>query len=174
MAIPGACLPGTRSPICFATTPIAGRRFPASAACVLTQNSSTPATNILGGARAERPWLMSILHHRMWSPQLKNGRSVSDERWRGSGRLEREHRMTIRAMRAAARRILALRTEAKDLETDLATLVQQIAPDLIGLAGVGPISAAQILISWSHPGRFRCEGAFAAFAGAARFRPLPG
>ncbi|MFI5615718.1 IS110 family transposase [Amycolatopsis sp. NPDC051903] len=81
-----------------------------------------------------------------------------------------EHRMTIRAMRSAARRILTLRAEAKDLETDLATLVQQIAPALIGLAGVGPISAAQILISWSHPGRFRSEAAFAAFAGAA---PIP-
>ncbi|MEV7042533.1 IS110 family transposase [Amycolatopsis sp. NPDC051061] len=81
-----------------------------------------------------------------------------------------EHRMTIRAMRSAARRILTLRAEAKDLETELATLVQQIAPDLINLAGVGPISAAQILISWSHPGRFRSEAAFAAFAGAV---PIP-
>ena len=81
-----------------------------------------------------------------------------------------EHRMTVRAMRSAARRILALRSEAKDLEAELATLVQQIAPDLVSLAGVGPISAAQILISWSHPGRFRSEAAFAAFAGAA---PIP-
>ncbi len=81
-----------------------------------------------------------------------------------------EHRMTIRAMRSAARRILALRSEAKDLEAELATLVQQIAPDLINLSGVGPISAAQILVSWSHPGRFRSEAAFAAFAGAA---PIP-
>jgi transposase len=81
-----------------------------------------------------------------------------------------EHRMTMRAMRSAARRILTLRSEAKDLETELANLVQQIAPDLVDLTGVGPISAAQILISWSHPGRFRSEAAFAAFAGAA---PIP-
>jgi transposase len=38
------------------------------------------------------------------------------------------------------------------------------------LPGVGPISAAQILVSWSHPGRFRSEAAFAAFAGTA---PIP-
>lgn len=81
-----------------------------------------------------------------------------------------EHRMTIRAMRSAAQRIRALRAEAKDLETELATLVQQITPDLLDLVGVGPISAAQTLISWSHPGRFRSEAAFAAFAGAA---PIP-
>ena len=78
-----------------------------------------------------------------------------------------EHRMTIRAMRSAAQRVLALRSEAKDLETELATLAWQITPDLLDLVGVGPISATQILISWSHPGRFRSE---AAFAGAA---PIP-
>ncbi|MFB7713963.1 transposase [Streptomyces sp. NPDC056105] len=36
--------------------------------------------------------------------------------------------------------------------------------------GVGPITAAQILVSWPHPGRFRSEAAFASFAGAA---PVP-
>ncbi|MFD5230585.1 transposase [Streptomyces qaidamensis] len=35
---------------------------------------------------------------------------------------------------------------------------------------VGPITAAQILVSWSHPGRFRSEAAFASFAGVA---PIP-
>ena len=32
---------------------------------------------------------------------------------------------------------------------------------------IGPINAAQLLISWSHPGRFRSEAAFAMLAGAA-------
>ncbi|MBN9743333.1 IS110 family transposase [Amycolatopsis sp. A1MSW2902] len=81
-----------------------------------------------------------------------------------------ELRMTIRALRSAARRVLTLRAEAKDLETELAILVERIAPELLNLAGVGSISAAQILISWSHSGRFRSEAAFAAFAGAA---PIP-
>ncbi|MFJ8073854.1 transposase [Streptomyces sp. NPDC096176] len=39
-----------------------------------------------------------------------------------------------------------------------------MAPKLLRLPGVGPISAGQILVSWSHPGRFRSEAAFAAFA----------
>jgi transposase len=38
------------------------------------------------------------------------------------------------------------------------------------LFGVGPISAAQLLVSWSHAGRFRSEAAFAALAGAS---PIP-
>jgi transposase len=35
---------------------------------------------------------------------------------------------------------------------------------------VGPISAAQVLVSWSHVGRLRSEAAFAALAGAS---PIP-
>jgi len=48
--------------------------------------------------------------------------------------------------------------------------VAAMQPQLLALTGVGPISAAQVLISWSHPGRFRSEAAFAAFAGAS---PIP-
>ena len=32
---------------------------------------------------------------------------------------------------------------------------------------MGPVTAGQVLISWSHPGRLRSEAAFAALAGAA-------
>jgi transposase len=45
-----------------------------------------------------------------------------------------------------------------------------MAPALLTQPGIGPISAAQLLISWSHPGRFRSEAAFAMLAGAA---PVP-
>lgn len=81
-----------------------------------------------------------------------------------------EHRMTARALRATAARIQALRTEANELEADIATLVGALAPQLLDLPGVGPISAAQVLICWSHPGRFRSEAAFAAFSGSS---PIP-
>lgn len=45
-----------------------------------------------------------------------------------------------------------------------------MAPELLELQGVGPITAAQVLVSWSHPGRFRSEAAFASFAGVS---PIP-
>jgi transposase len=35
---------------------------------------------------------------------------------------------------------------------------------------VGPVSAAQAIVSWSHPGRCRNEAAYAALAGAS---PVP-
>ncbi|MGW7614227.1 IS110 family transposase [Streptomyces sp. NPDC054766] len=81
-----------------------------------------------------------------------------------------ERRMTVRALRSTAQRIKALQAEAKELEEEILNIVQQLAPELLALLGVGPITAAQILVSWSHPGRFRSEAAFAAFAGVA---PIP-
>lgn len=83
---------------------------------------------------------------------------------------EIEHRMTVRVLRSTAERIKNLQDEAKQLEREILRLVQQEAPELLDLVGVGPITAAQILVSWSHPGRFRSEAAFASFAGVA---PIP-
>jgi transposase len=48
--------------------------------------------------------------------------------------------------------------------------VSAVAPWLLEMPGVGPISAAQLLVSWSHAGRLRSEAAFAALAGA---NPIP-
>jgi transposase len=81
-----------------------------------------------------------------------------------------EHRMTARALRSTARRIQLLAAEAAGLRADLERLVTAIAPWLLELSGVGPISAAQVLVSWSHAGRLRSEAAFAALAGAS---PIP-
>jgi transposase len=78
-----------------------------------------------------------------------------------------EHRATIMALRSTARRALALEAEACDLETELERLVTQVAPNLLEEPGVGTVTAAQILCSWSHSGRLRSEAAFAALAGAA-------
>ncbi len=81
-----------------------------------------------------------------------------------------EHRCTIRALRTCARQALFLEAQAADLETELEELVNQAAPELLALPGVGVVTAAQILISWSHSRRLRTEAAFAALAGVA---PIP-
>jgi transposase len=39
---------------------------------------------------------------------------------------------------------------ARWLRAELERLVAAIAPWLLELSGVGPISAAQVLVSWSH------------------------
>ena len=91
-------------------------------------------------------------------------------RFRMRAMVSEEHRCTAIALRAAARRALALEAEARDLETDIQRIVSHMAPRLLAEPGVGPISAAQILCAWSHPGRLRSEAAFAALAGVA---PIP-
>jgi len=81
-----------------------------------------------------------------------------------------EHRMTARALRATAQRTRALAIEAAELHDDIGRLVQAVAPWLLELPGLGPISAARVLVSWSHAGRLRSEAAFAALAGVS---PIP-
>jgi transposase len=78
-----------------------------------------------------------------------------------------EHRATVQALRLTAQRVLAARHDAHQLEAELRQLVTAVAPALLAQPGIGPIGAAQLLISWSHPGRFRSEAAFAMLAGAA-------
>lgn len=81
-----------------------------------------------------------------------------------------EHRATVIALRHTARRILILEAEANDLESEIEQLVKANVPWLLEQIGIGPISAAQLFCSWSHPGRLRSDAAFAMLAGAA---PIP-
>jgi transposase len=77
---------------------------------------------------------------------------------------------TAAALRALARRALQATDEAKQLERDIAGHVRALCPQLLAEPGVGPISAAQLLLGYSHAGRFPDEGAFARLAGVA---PIP-
>ena len=86
---------------------------------------------------------------------------------RGSSRQNAEEFATVMAMRATARRALACETEAAELETQLQALVQQMAGQLLDQTGIGPVVAAQVLVSWSHRGRVRSEAAFAKLGGVA-------
>jgi transposase len=81
-----------------------------------------------------------------------------------------ETRTLVGALRSLARRIVLLEAEAAELEAQIKALVSAHAPQLLALRGVGPISAAQILISHAQPGRIHSEAAFAQLAGAA---PIP-
>lgn len=45
-----------------------------------------------------------------------------------------------------------------------------MSPELLDESGRGPLTAAEVLITWSHPGSLRSETAFAMLAGVA---PIP-
>jgi transposase len=76
----------------------------------------------------------------------------------------------LSTLRALARRVRALESEAADHERAIRAIVRAWRPDLLELSGVGPINAATVLAAWSHPGRCRNDAAFAMLAGAA---PIP-
>jgi transposase len=53
---------------------------------------------------------------------------------------------------------------------ELREIVDELVPGLIKRRGVGPVSAAQVVVSYSHRGRVRNDAAFAALAGTS---PIP-
>jgi len=81
-----------------------------------------------------------------------------------------ETSVTKRVLQQVAKRIQTLQAEAASHEALLEKLVVETVPALLAEPGVGAITAAQLLVSWSHAGRIRNENAFAAMAGVA---PVP-
>jgi transposase len=77
-----------------------------------------------------------------------------------------EARATLKVLRLTARHVQMLTADIEGLESELKVLCLEATPELLQEKGVGPISATQLLCSWSHPGRIRSEAAFAKLAGA--------
>jgi len=84
----------------------------------------------------------------------------------------REHELAscLLALKVLAKRVDALSLEIELFDREILPLARELAPRLLAERGVGPICAAQALVSWSHPGRFRNEAAFARLAGVP---PIP-
>lgn len=80
-----------------------------------------------------------------------------------------EHRVTVLTLQSIAARILFLSRQVDQFDPELLALIKQhpAGPTLLAEPGVGPVVAAQLLVSWSHRGRVRNEAAFAALAGVA-------
>lgn len=72
--------------------------------------------------------------------------------------------------RRLARRALLLAQEIAAVDQELQTLVTQIAPELLAETGVGPVCAAQLIVSCGNPSRLRNEACFARLAGVS---PIP-
>ena len=80
-----------------------------------------------------------------------------------------DHRITIMTMQSITARIRFLTGQLAHIDPELALLIKAhpAGPALLAEPGVGPVVAAQMLISWSHHGRVRSEAAFASLAGVA-------
>jgi transposase len=60
-----------------------------------------------------------------------------------------ELRGALQALRAVAGRVRLLTVEERELAGEIEALTRKLAPQLLDQPGVGPLAAAQILISWS-------------------------
>ncbi|HZE03436.1 MAG TPA: transposase [Pseudonocardiaceae bacterium] len=84
-------------------------------------------------------------------------------------RLPREASREQAVRHAEIRRLaVALREAGQALKTNrsqLAAIVHDLAPGLTDRPGIGPVCAAQAIVSFSHPGRCRNDAAFATLAG---------
>ena len=88
---------------------------------------------------------------------------------RPDARRDPELRGSMLALRSIARRVLQLTAEERELAREIETITRKLA-QLLDQPGVGPHSAAQLVLSWSHQGRITSEAAFARLAGVA---PIP-
>jgi transposase len=75
------------------------------------------------------------------------------------------------ALKSLGRRYLELHDEIADLDTVIAALVTELAPELVARNAIGNESAAQLLLTaGDNPERLKSEASFAALCGAS---PVP-
>src|SRR5689334_16896689 len=77
-------------------------------------------------------------------------------------------------IRSLAQRIRLLDKEIRANERQLHELDDATIPCLLEEPGVGVVSAAHLIVAWSHPGRCRSEAAFAALAGVTPIKASSG
>lgn len=87
----------------------------------------------------------------------------------------RDEPVAISTARAEATRLANHIHQAdRELQDNDATMARFVADSpaagLTNMTGIGPVSAARVLVAWGYPGRLRNEAAFAALAGAS---PIP-
>ena len=68
-------------------------------------------------------------------------------------------------LRRLGRRVRELGRELDELDSELETIVIRLVPELLEESGVGPVCAAQLVVSSGDPTRMASEASFAALAG---------
>ncbi|WP_434316000.1 IS110 family transposase [Leifsonia sp. P73] len=90
--------------------------------------------------------------------------------WRGHSTDDVEQATARAEASRLARSVLTLNERLNENAAELRSHVEQIAPQLLVVQGIGPITAAVFITAFSHVGRVRSEAAFAALGGAS---PIP-
>lgn len=90
--------------------------------------------------------------------------------WRAKSRDSRADQVAREEARRLARAVIVFNTEMEANRTQLSDIVEDMAPGLMDLQGLGPVTSPVVLVAYSHHGRIRSEAAFAAIAGV---NPIP-
>jgi len=80
----------------------------------------------------------------------------------------------LAALKRLARRSEYLAGELAEIDNELSQLTRQLCPRLLAEPGVGPVCAAQILVSSADPNRLHSEASFAALAGVSPIEATSG
>ena len=78
------------------------------------------------------------------------------------------------ALRAQARAIAELDARIGELTNAMGRHVTHVAPHLLDEPGVGTVNAAQLLVSWGHPGRIHSQAAWGKLSGTAPIEATSG
>src|SRR5215216_2064740 len=111
--------------------------------------------------------------HDLWPELVLPGGSMFYGKWgpRIARRLARaEQTMRVRIARDELRRLRELTQAINALETEIAALVAQVAPQLLSEPGFGPLTAAKLVGEVAGAGRFSSDAKLARAAGLA---PIP-
>jgi len=79
--------------------------------------------------------------------------------------VEGEQAVVRGVLRRLGRRVLSLDAELAELDRELEGIVSLLVPELLEECGVGPVCAAQLVVSSGDPSRMVSEASFAALAG---------
>jgi transposase len=133
--------------------------------------------NAVASAKSARTVLASVLVTAPAPLRERLARLSRDRRARECAQLPcprragRQTRVLYQTLARLGQRIIVLTKTAADLEKQITDLVEELAPGLVAAEpGPGALTAAQILLSFSHAGRIHSEAAFAMLSGTA---PVP-
>jgi transposase len=133
--------------------------------------------NAVASAKTARTLLASVLVTAPAPLRERLGRIPRDRRARECANLacprraDRQTRVLHQTLARLGQRIIMLSRTAAELEKQITVLVDDLAPGLAAAeTGVGALTAAQVLLSFSDAGRIHSEAAFAMLSGTA---PVP-
>jgi transposase len=97
--------------------------------------------------------------------RVRLGRLSGERLARAAARLRPGDDVSKAVLQRLGRRVERLSQEVTEVDRRLLEILTEVAPALLAECGVGPVCAAQLLVSSGNPNRMASEASFAALAG---------